>query len=560
MAKFKLNYRQLPVKAHFFFFMAAMGPILPFLPVYGKQLGVSPVVMGSITAVLPLLFLIAKPSFGLLVDHFRSWRKTIFMCLLGVTSACYIFLYFLPTLPIPILPDDGFRGISCSSIDVCDPEVIKVPDNCFSGRRINCDWTCLDGLNYSQSIYFNSYHTGNLSRNSTCLLDVDNNSNNKNNTFIDDAKVDCSTNNYESICNVTCKSLDDDGELQNCLYTSATFWGFVLLMSLGNIGFNVSNCVSDAICFDVLGDGGQMGYGRQRVWGTIGFGISALMAGYAVDAWSRGEIIKIYTPAFILIFVFTCLDFLCCTKLQLPIMSGSESIVKDVYKLLRLKPIVIFLCFATMAGILDSFIIYFLFWYVEDLAATTGDMDQIKLIEGLIVAAETLGGEVIFFSLSGKILKKIGYGYCFVFCFFCYSLRLGLISLAPTPWWILPIEFCMQGPTYALCYTTIVAYASAVSPPGTSATVQGIVAGMDDGLGFAMGSLIGGILYKKLGGAQTLQIFSTLAAVTSLAYLLLHTLYLKHAMPKTDKRNDIEYKSPKDAITGDQYDKEQQVL
>lgn len=41
----------------------------------------------------------------------------------------------------------------------------------------------------------------------------------------------------------------------------------------------------------------------------------------------------------------------------------------------------------------------------------------------------------------------------------------------------------MQGPTYALCYTTIVAYASAVSPPGTSATVQGIVAGMDDGLG-----------------------------------------------------------------------------
>lgn len=41
----------------------------------------------------------------------------------------------------------------------------------------------------------------------------------------------------------------------------------------------------------------------------------------------------------------------------------------------------------------------------------------------------------------------------------------------------------MQGPTYALCYTTIVAYASVVSPPGTSATVQGIVAGMDDGLG-----------------------------------------------------------------------------
>lgn len=41
----------------------------------------------------------------------------------------------------------------------------------------------------------------------------------------------------------------------------------------------------------------------------------------------------------------------------------------------------------------------------------------------------------------------------------------------------------MQGPSYALCYTSIVSYACAIAPPGTSATVQGIVAGMDDGFG-----------------------------------------------------------------------------
>ena len=41
----------------------------------------------------------------------------------------------------------------------------------------------------------------------------------------------------------------------------------------------------------------------------------------------------------------------------------------------------------------------------------------------------------------------------------------------------------MQGPTYALCYSTIVGYAAHVAPEGYSATVQGIVAGMDDGLG-----------------------------------------------------------------------------
>ena len=62
-------------------------------------------------------------------------------------------------------------------------------------------------------------------------------------------------------------------------------------------------------------------------------------------------------------------------------------------------------------------------------------------------------------------------------------MRLGLISLVLNPWWVILVEFFMQGPTYALCYTSIVAYASAIAPPGTSATVQGIVAGMDDGFG-----------------------------------------------------------------------------
>lgn len=67
--------------------------------------------------------------------------------------------------------------------------------------------------------------------------------------------------------------------------------------------------------------------------------------------------------------------------------------------------------------------------------------------------------------------------------FIFYALRLGLISWVNNPWLLLPIEFFLQGPSFALCYTTIVAYASAVAPPGTSATMQGLVAGMDDGFG-----------------------------------------------------------------------------
>lgn len=47
-----------------------MGPILPQLSVYGKQLGVSPDVMGYITSVLPIIYVIAKPIVGYVADYF----------------------------------------------------------------------------------------------------------------------------------------------------------------------------------------------------------------------------------------------------------------------------------------------------------------------------------------------------------------------------------------------------------------------------------------------------------------------------------------------------------
>lgn len=65
--------------------------------------------------------------------------------------------------------------------------------------------------------------------------------------------------------------------LGSCLYKTMTFWSFVILMCVGTIGFNVSNCVSDATCFDVLGDK-VTSYGGQRVFGTIGFGVTALIS------------------------------------------------------------------------------------------------------------------------------------------------------------------------------------------------------------------------------------------------------------------------------------------
>lgn len=90
-----------------------MGPILPFLNVFGKQLGVSEVVMGSITAVLPLLFMIAKPTFGLIVDFFQNQRQKLFIGLVIAGSTFYLLLYFIPQ-PYSIGVKHVVNDVPCS--------------------------------------------------------------------------------------------------------------------------------------------------------------------------------------------------------------------------------------------------------------------------------------------------------------------------------------------------------------------------------------------------------------------------------------------------------------
>lgn len=504
----KVNYKLLPIKAHYFCFMAALGPLLPQMNVFGRQLGVSPAVMGIVTSILPILFMIAKPVVGFLADYFKSLRKFIFLSLIVTMCTSFGLLYFLPatTEELTSLWQNGTVEINASKcpIGICN-------ETNTAGallQDVSCYYSCPDLKPDNLTNKFNAslYHDQNSFN--ICV----------NKTQKCDKPYDCK---------YVCEQIVHEDYF---LYGTPTFWLFVILMSLGTIAFNVTNCISDAICFDILGNGGEMKYGKQRVWGTIGYGITALLSGFAIDKYSEGKPYKDYLPGIIIMMAFTLFDLIGCKKLRLPDLSTPSSITSEVWKLLKQRHIAIFICFATMAGVMDSFIIYYLFWYMEELAEIAGYHQHIKLLEGLTIAAESFGGEVLFFLISGKILSKIGYGHSLTICFFCYALRMGLISFVSNPWWVLPIEFFMQGPTYALCYTTIVAYASAVAPEGASATVQGIVAGMDDGFGFSIGSLIGGFLMKSIGGALSFKVFSIMALCCCIVHCILYFTVLKDRM------------------------------
>lgn len=81
-------------------------------------------------------------------------------------------------------------------------------------------------------------------------------------------KVLCHNGNQTIIISENGTSLEcrtsEDAEAASCFYKTWIFWSFVILTYIGTIGFNVGNSISDAICFDVLGEANQMKYGNQR--------------------------------------------------------------------------------------------------------------------------------------------------------------------------------------------------------------------------------------------------------------------------------------------------------
>ena len=67
--KLRLDASLLPIKAHFFLIFAALAPVVPFMPVYAKQMGIDAFGSGLIFAVLPVAGMLAKPAAGWLADR-----------------------------------------------------------------------------------------------------------------------------------------------------------------------------------------------------------------------------------------------------------------------------------------------------------------------------------------------------------------------------------------------------------------------------------------------------------------------------------------------------------
>lgn len=256
--------------------------------------------------------------------------------------------------------------------------------------------------------------------------------------------------------------------------------------------------VDNAVVED-LGAERRNEYGRQRVWGSYGWGLTGAIAGSVIAArglsWSFILFLVIYLPL-----------FLVATRVPMRKGGGSSNFWSDFRLLLSNRQWLLFVATAVVGGLSLSIFLNFLFIYLAELGTSA-------TIMGLTLTLATVS-EIPVFLFTRRLLSRWSAPFLLAVAIAFTAIRSFAYVGMTEPWQALLFSL-LHGPSFALMWIAGVAYAAESAPPGLGATAQGVFSGMAMGLGSALGAFAGGLLYDAYG-IVSLFYFAGFAALAAL--------------------------------------------
>jgi PPP family 3-phenylpropionic acid transporter len=253
--------------------------------------------------------------------------------------------------------------------------------------------------------------------------------------------------------------------------------------------------------------GGQRNlYGRVRLGGTIGFGLSALLSGALVERY--GLRLTFYAGAAFLVLGFGAAQML---RHQRERAAGAPTgRISDLLRDRRWLPFLV-LAFAGGLGIAVSN--SYLFPFLNELGATERTM-------GLALTIATVA-EVPMFFFGNRLLRLFRPFTLMLLAMILTGVRLLLFVFAATPAFVLVLQV-FNGIAFPAMWMAGVAYADEHAPPGLGATAQGLFGAMIFGFGSAVGGFAAGPLLGRVGGHGLYLIFGLAVLAITAFVVVLH--------------------------------------
>ena len=250
----------------------------------------------------------------------------------------------------------------------------------------------------------------------------------------------------------------------------------------------------------LIKEGGE--YGRQRLFGAVGWGIGTYLTGVVVAFggifWSFNLcLIAGFSTLLVLRLIppvkhgaqYTTLDNSCeggKGNFEIaPSFSDTMRLISQQSDVLALLGVVFIM--GNMHGVFSSFL-------QLNLYNLAGDDPHII---GVAIMCET-ASELPAFFFADKIVKKMGTVNVLLVSLAGYTLRISCYALMTNPWGAIPFEF-LHGITFGLTWAACTQYVFSAAPRGCEGTVMGVLSSVQDGLARASGTLIGGYFYENYG-------------------------------------------------------------
>ncbi|MBP6786158.1 MAG: MFS transporter [Candidatus Promineofilum sp.] len=258
----------------------------------------------------------------------------------------------------------------------------------------------------------------------------------------------------------------------------------------------------DNAVLTLLGDN-KSGYGRVRLWGSIGWGLASSLLGPILEraglSWSFYGFLG-----------FMAVNFVVATRLPMRITAEGT---RPAYRaglgvLARNGRFLLLLLSSLVFGMTLGVLLSYQFLFLDELGAG-------RALMAWSLTTSTLS-EIPFWFVSAALLRRFGTSRMIAFALAVATLRNLAMGALVNPWWALPINL-LHGPSFAVLWAAGVADADAAAPPGLGATAQGLFSGMMFGLGSALGGFLGGPAYEAIGFAALFRLLGWI----SLGMLLL---------------------------------------
>lgn len=239
--------------------------------------------------------------------------------------------------------------------------------------------------------------------------------------------------------------------------------------------------LADSATMSMLGEQKHR-YGQIRLWGSVGWGLVAVLAGSIIEQFGLGWPFYGYA-------IGMGLALLSGLALHFPKQNHRVSVVAGMRTLFSSPQWIFFLAMVLLSGLGMASINSYLFVYMES-------MGMSRTLMGLALTVSTLSEIPVMFFAS-RFLRRFDPRSLLLLALTVIGFRVLAYSISTQAWQVLLIQLA-HGLTFPIIWVAGVSYADRVAPEGLSATAQGMFGSTLMGVGAALGGLLGGLLLQYM--------------------------------------------------------------